>query len=287
VASNDTSGTDRTDAAESRRSRETDAIYDRPKDYDLEHEGDDADVRFYVELARRLRPRRVLELAAGSGRVTIPLARAGASHQFDVVGLELSETMLAEAERKRSALPDAAQRRVTFMQGDLRTWAADEPFDLIVTPCSSMAHLHALDDQIAAWRRAHDNPVRNGRLVVDLVMPNLTVYADSMLTPPRTPVEIDIDTTDPDTGERLLRYKTTRYVPHDQRAQIRFLYDKLANNAVVDRYVSDFDAHVYYPREVELLFRLTGFEVEHRWGDYRMRPLNSMSREMIVVGIRR
>ena len=171
-------------------------------------------------------------------------------------------------------------------RGDLRDWAADEPFDLILTPCSSLAHLLTLDDQIAAWRRAHANLAVGGRFVVDLVMPNLPAYADSMQTPPRTPVEMDIDTRDAATGDRLLRYRTTRYIPHEQRAEIRFLYDKLAHNAAVDRYVSDFDSHVYYPREVELLFRLTGFEVESRFGDYRMRPLRNTSRAMIFVGVR-
>ena len=48
-------------------------IYQRPGDYELEHEGDD-DIEFFVELARRLKPKRVLELACGSGRVTEPLA---------------------------------------------------------------------------------------------------------------------------------------------------------------------------------------------------------------------
>ena len=47
-----------------------DAIYERPRDYDLEHEGDDEDIEFYTRLVRQLRPRRVLELASGSGRVS-------------------------------------------------------------------------------------------------------------------------------------------------------------------------------------------------------------------------
>jgi ubiquinone/menaquinone biosynthesis C-methylase UbiE len=49
-------------------------IYERPRDYDLEHEGDDEDIRFYLNLIERLQPRRVLELACGSGRITIPWA---------------------------------------------------------------------------------------------------------------------------------------------------------------------------------------------------------------------
>ncbi len=275
----------RRDAAAQQRGRGDNAIYERPGDYDLEHEGDDEDVRFYIELVRQLKPRRILELAAGSGRVTVPLA-ASVPSGVDVVGLELSPTMLEEAERKRAGLTKAQQRRVSFVQGDLRTWAADRPFDLIITPCSSLAHLLSLDDQLAAWQRAHANLTPGGRFVVDLVMPNVAAFGDSMQTPPRTPVEIDVDTTDPETGARLIRHKTTLYVAHEQRAEVRFLYDKLVDNTSVDRYVMDFDSHVYYPREVELLYRITGFDVETRYGDYRMRPLRRSSRVMIFTGRR-
>jgi hypothetical protein len=118
-------------------------------------------------------------------------------------------------------------------------------------------------------------------------MPNLPAYADSMQTPPRTFVEIDVDARDPRSGARLLRYKTTQYRPHEQCAEIRFLYDKFPDANQVDRYVSDFVSHVYYPREVELLFRLTGFSVEAWFGDYAMRRLRASSRQLIGVGIKR
>jgi hypothetical protein len=195
--------------------------------------------------------------------------------------------MLEEARRKRAALNAAEAARLTFIEGDMRHWDTAEPFDLVVAPCSSLAHLLTLDDQIAAWRCAFDNLAPGGRFVVDLTMPNLAAYADSMLTPPRTLLEIDVDTTDPQTGTRLLRYKTTRYLPHEQRAEIRFLYDKFPDSAGVDRYVSDFDSHVYYPREVELLMRLAGFAVETWFGDYAMRRLGSASRQLIAVGVKR
>ena len=261
------------------------AIYERPADYDLEHEGDNEDIDFYVNLVTRLKPRRVLELASGSGRVTIPLARQAVALDFALVGLEIAEPMLAEAERKRTGLPPEAQGKLSFVKADLRSWAADDPFDLIITPCSSLSHLLTIDDQLAAWRRAHGNLVEGGRFVADLTMPNLPVYSESMQTPPRTTLEIDIDTSDPKTGARLLRYKTTRYLPHEQRAEIRFLYDKFPEGQQrVDRYVSDFDCHVYYPRELELLFRSTGFQIEAKYGDYYGRPLRPSSRGLIYVG---
>lgn len=260
------------------------AIYERPHDYDLEHEGDDEDIEFYRRLLRRFRPRRVLELASGSGRVTVPLAGVAAEVGCRIVGLEIAETMLDAARQKASELDPDTARLLEFVQADLRTWTSDEPFDLIITPCSSLSHLLSLDDQLAAWRTAHTNLAAGGLFVADLTMPNLPVYAESMQTPPRTTLEIDVDTVDPGTGTRLLRYKTTRYLPHEQRAEIRFLYEKFPDGEGVDRYVSDFEAHVYYPREVELLFRMTGFEVEAKYGSYDMKPLRRTSRQMIVIG---
>ena len=261
-------------------------IYERPRDYDLEHEGDDRDVEFYRQLIERWRPRRVMELASGSGRVTIPLARVAAACQLDVVGLEREGAMLDEACRKRAMLAESERRRISFVAGDMRDWRAREPFDLIIAPCSSLSHLLTLEDQVAAWTCVFENLTPGGRFVADLTMPNLAAYAESMQTPPRTILEIDIDTCDPRTGTRLLRYKTTRYLAHEQRAEIRFLYDRFPSGDHVDRYVSDFDCHVYYPREVELLFRLTGFSMDARFGDYSMRPLRTVSPQLIVVGLK-
>jgi SAM-dependent methyltransferase len=227
-----------------------------------------------------------MELAAGSGRVTIPLARAAAATGIQIVGLEREGPMLDHAERKRAELEEDARRCLTLTPGDMRAWRAERPFDLVIAPCSSLSHLLTLDDQIAAWRCAWKSLTDGGRFVVDLTMPNLPAYADSMQTPPRTFVEMDIDAHDPNSGTRLLRYKTTRYLPHEQRAEIRFLYDRFPDSSQADRYVSDFDCHVYYPREVELLFRYTGFSVEAWFGDYAMRRLRTSSRQLIGVGVK-
>jgi len=258
------------------------AIYRRPRDYDLEHEDDDQDVAFYVELAKRLRPRRVLELGAGSGRVTTPLAELGARAGFTITALDASPEMLAEAKRKLAAADTRVRERIELVTGDMRTWQAPEPFDLVLIPCASVSHLLTLDEQLAVWSRAHANLVPGGRFVVDVAMPDLAVLAESMRQPPRALVEIDSDTAD-DEGRRLVRYRTTDYAPLEQRASIRFLYDKFAG-ARAERWVSDFESHVYFPRELELLYRQTGFVVEATYGDYRVRPPRSSPRALVLVG---
>src|SRR5829696_5102244 len=171
--------------------RRMEAIYERPHDYDLEHEREEGDVAFYLRLLAQWQPRRVMELAAGSGRVTIPLACAAAPTGIEIVGLEREGPMLLAAMQKHAGLDDDVRRCLTFMTGDMRAWRTERLFDLVIAPCASLSHLLTLDDQIAAWRCAWDSLADGGRFVVDLTMPDLAVYADSMQTRPRTFVEID------------------------------------------------------------------------------------------------
>ena len=108
--------------------------------------------------------------------------------------------MLKEARRKRAELEESQRCRVSFEAGDMRQWRSPTPFDLVIAPCSSLSHLLTLEDQIAAWRCAFDNLTSGGRFVADLTMPNLAAFAESMQTPPRQVLEIDVDARDPVTG---------------------------------------------------------------------------------------
>src|SRR6266852_3486123 len=114
-------------------------LYRRPDEYDLEHLGDDDDIQFYVSLARSLKPRSVLELACGTGRITIPLAEEGARSGYSVVGLDAEPAMLRQAGQKAKRLPASVRSRVSFVKGDMRIWSRRQPFDLIVIPCSSIS----------------------------------------------------------------------------------------------------------------------------------------------------
>ncbi len=259
-------------------------LYRRPDEYDLEHLGDDDDIQFYVSLARSLKPSSVLELACGTGRITIPLAEEGARSGYSVVGLDAEPAMLRQAGQKAKRLPASVRSRVSFVKGDMRIWSRRQPFDLIVIPCSSISHVLELRDQLAVWDRAHKNLSPGGRFVVETTMPNFAAYADSFASPPRTIVEVDRDVFDKKTQTRLVRQRTVTYMPAEQRAQIRFLYEKYRGKNGVERYIDDFESHVYFPRELQLIFMHAGFEIESVYGDYARRQLRSSSGQMIMIG---
>jgi len=97
------------------------------------------DARFFARLLARVRPRRVLELACGSGRVTFTVAAA--LPMAEIVGVDLSIDMLRQAATARDAAEPSVRERVSLVEGDMRDWrGTGVPFDAIVIACCSVSH---------------------------------------------------------------------------------------------------------------------------------------------------
>jgi SAM-dependent methyltransferase len=117
---------------------EQSSLYDRPDLYDLIAPPDPNLERFYVEMARD-RGARVVDLACGSGRLSIPLAKAG----LQIMGGDLSSGMLQCA--RRSA--EAQSIELDLVQLDMRDFdLRGRAFDTIIVAMNSVLHLHSLED---------------------------------------------------------------------------------------------------------------------------------------------
>ena len=126
-----------------------------------------------------------------------------------------------------------------------------------------------LEDQLAVWKACHDNLRPGGRLLVEVTMPNMASFADSFSVPPRTPVEIDIDNIDRRDGTRLIRRKTTRYVCDEQRAQIRFMYEKYQHGRGSNVLSTILLATFSFPVSCACYSSARGTDIEETFGDYR------------------
>jgi ubiquinone/menaquinone biosynthesis C-methylase UbiE len=104
-----------------------------------------ADVGFYVGLAREA-DGPLVELAVGSGRVAIPVARATGRR---VIGIDSSPAMLAQA-RERAA---AAGVDLDLRQQDMRDLAVEEPAGLIYCPFRALLHLPGWADRRRTFER--------------------------------------------------------------------------------------------------------------------------------------
>jgi ubiquinone/menaquinone biosynthesis C-methylase UbiE len=103
------------------------------------------DVPFYVELAREA-DAPIVELAVGSGRVAIPVARETGQR---VLGIDSSPTMLEQA-RVRAA---EAGVELDLREGDMRDLELEEPAALIYCPFRSLLHLPTWTDRRRTFER--------------------------------------------------------------------------------------------------------------------------------------
>lgn len=105
--------------------------------YDAMIRGDDSEIREILRIARRSTGR-VLELACGSGRLSLPLARLGR----ETVALDTSPRMLALLEEKANRAGHPALRPVL---GDMSDFRIDGEFGLIVLATTSISLLSAAE----------------------------------------------------------------------------------------------------------------------------------------------
>ena len=103
------------------------------------------DVPFYVGLAREA-DGPIVELAVGTGRVAIPMAREMGTR---VLGIELEPAMLEQARANAAAAGVHLELRL----GDMRELDLDEPAALITCPFRSLLHLPTWADRRLTFER--------------------------------------------------------------------------------------------------------------------------------------
>lgn len=230
------------------------------------------DVDFYVDLARK-QGGPVLELAAGTGRVLIPLAQAG----FPVTGLDVSAAMLDIAARRLETEGLAAELICAPMQALDLSWT----FDLALIPARAFQHLIEPVDQRETLVRIHRHLNPGGLLVLDLFDPALEVCVGTPAdSPPREAV-------DPVSGRRFRRSCLGRMTdPFRQITGERLLIEELdGEGAVLARQETSWMLRWSMRQEMAYLLELTGFEVVAQYSDFARSP-PAYGREQVWVARR-
>jgi SAM-dependent methyltransferase len=75
------------------------------------------DLPFYLDLARQSRGP-VLEIACGTGRVLLPIARKG----IEICGVDNSQPMLNVLSQNLAKEPQEVRNRITVHEGDMRNF---------------------------------------------------------------------------------------------------------------------------------------------------------------------
>jgi SAM-dependent methyltransferase len=254
--------------------------YESADDYDLEYQGQsEQDVPFWRELLMRLLPQRALELACGSGRIGLELLRGPGS--FELEGLDISEEMLTAYRRKLANEPETLQQRATLHMGDMCEYQLPDKgtFDLIFLPFNSISHLYEIEQQLAAFKNTYDHLAPGGRFVVDIFLPDIDYLSNALNRPSSVYLEDEIEMPDEFT---MLLYSSRKYDQIEQLQHVTWTHEKFFETGEHERYLTRLDMHIFFPRELQLLFLATGFRIEAIYGGYDWKPFGRGTRQIVV-----
>ena len=239
--------------------------------YDLDFGNRTEDLEMYRQFARRCGSP-ILELACGTGRVLLPLAEEG----YRITGIDVSPAMLAVARRKAEAA--GLTKRVTLVEQDMRRLDLPERFKMIFVAASSFSHLVAIEDQLAALRRARDHLHPEGCLILDMFHPHPARLLEATGQVTLTKIRID-----PHTDYRLVKYVAQQADLGRQTLHVTFIVDEMDAAGQVKRTLFPFTMRFFYRYELELLLRLAGFEIEALYGSCDLDEFNAESENLIFV----
>jgi SAM-dependent methyltransferase len=207
----------------------------------------------------------VLELACGTGRLTLPIARDG----HDVVGLDASRTMLAAAARKSAE----SGVRASFVLGDMRDFDLGRRFGLVIISCNSLAHLTETEDLRDCFAAVRRHLVSGGVLAFDVMMPDLR-----LLSLPRDEARrLDLG---PNPASAIEAEEVAHY---DPVGQLRVSHWRVRQPGGRELAMAPLALRQFFPRELPLLMEIGGLELVARYGDFARNPLEPNSLNQICV----
>jgi SAM-dependent methyltransferase len=239
--------------------REIDAIYRDGAHYDrLFGQGY---VEFWLSQARRQRGP-VLELGCGTGKLSIPLAKAG----YSVVGLDNSAALLQYAATKSSD--------VKWVEGDMRRFDLQERFDLIMLPSNNLGHLHTPEDFCNCINGVKRHLLPGGVFIIDVFVPNVKLLLRS------SEEEYVLDEYDNPGGLGRVRVLARSHYESATQIMRTTTIRKIAGQPDL---VGSLDLKMYFPRELEAIVRCNGLRMAARYGGHAEEAFDDNSRHQILV----
>jgi SAM-dependent methyltransferase len=208
----------------------------------------------------------VLELACGSGQLTVPLARPDRR----VVGLDVSCAMLASA-RKRAEAADAV---IEFVEADMRDFDLGERFSFIFVARNSLLHLHAATEFITMLAAVRRHLAPDGVLAFDIFNPDVRLLA-------RPAGERAFVMRAPSEAYGELKVEATS--DYDSASQVNRATWYISTPGHPDRWVAPLHLRSIFPEELPLLLAAGGFRLRSRVGDLRGGTFTSASPRQVCV----
>ena len=234
-----------------------------------------ADIPFYLERAKELGGK-VLELACGTGRITIPLAEAG----INIWGLDYSSSMLDVLNDKVSKLFKETQQNIHSILGDMLDFSLSEQFKLILVPFRSFQSLETDEQALECLSCVYNHLEDDGQFIINVFQPlkeigewwiNLDEHLDfeSTLTG----------------GEKVTRHSIKKaYDTQKRLLYTDFIYRLFQQDNSVEEHHDSIRLRYFYGDDLRELIKKSGFEIKEEYGWYDRTPVDAGMEFIFLCG---
>ena len=224
-----------------------------------------SDLQFYKKWLPKNKDAKILELCCGTGRLTLPIAKAG----YNICGVDYTSSMLEQAKVKASE----AGLKINFIEADVRILNLQEKFDLIFIPFNSIHHLYKNEDLFKTLKGVENHLKEGGLFLLDCFNPNIQYIVEGEK---EQTVIAEYTTND---GRKVLIKQMMRYENATQINRIEWRY--FINGEFHS--IQNMDMRLFFPQELDSYLEWAGFNVIHKFGSFEEEVFDDNSEKQIYV----
>ena len=219
----------------------------------------------------------VLELGAGTGRVSIAVARDG----VQVYALDSHPGMLAVLRRKIEKEPAAIREHVVPIEADMRAFRLEERFALVIAPFRALLHNLTEADHLATFNRVRAHLRPGGRFAFNVFHPSLEFMAQHAGA--LAGVWRWVGTYPREDGTFIVRSDANRYETVPRRVHSLLRFEEFGADGSLNRtFVHQLELSYLYASDIRRLLEQAGFGSIAIAGGFDERPLHRDTDEMVV-----
>jgi SAM-dependent methyltransferase len=215
----------------------------------------------------------ILELGLGTGRIAIPLAKAGLS----VTGIELSSDMMHIAEQKLSKENDQVRDRCKIIQADASNFSINTTFGFIIASCNFLNHFTTSCSIRSLFRCVKNHLSENGVFLIDQSMPNIPLMVES------DKKEEIFEFNDPNEHRKIIDRFTASYDFVNQLEHDNIVLEEYREGSLTKKVQCKETLSYYFPRELKILLESEDLIVFHEQGSLnRNIPLDQNADQLVL-----
>jgi len=192
----------------------------------------------------------VLELACGTGRLLISIAKDG----YEIAGIDLSVNMLDLAKERVSQLPPDVQKRIQLHNGDMSNFQLDRRFGLIFIADNSFRELNTKEQMLLSLKCIYHHLRAGGKFLVTVRRFDPTRFVDG-----RREWDWSEPIRHPATGDSVRRKIETQLIKDGKWIRGLMFYETIHSNGSKTFEECPFEAPVMLTDDYISLFSEAGF----------------------------